>query len=111
MGELVVGEAGFFGAEEDGYVLRGRREVLRGRREVLRGRRELDWWGVEGVEDEGRYLLKWEDGLFDFALADGGGGDDEGAVGDGGGEGVVAAGVLHYFAGGYCCPVFKLQPF
>ncbi len=33
-----------------------------------------------------------EYGLLEVALADGGGGDDEGAVGDGGGEGVVAGG-------------------
>ena len=100
MGELVVGEAGFFGAEEE-CVLRARREASRGDGRFLLGRWELRWLRGEGGEDEGGSLLKWEDGLFDFALADGGGGDDEGAVGDGGGEGVVAAGVVHDFGCGY----------
>jgi len=61
------------------------------------------------VQDEGGDLLEGEEGLFDFALADGGGGDDEGAVGDGGGEGVVAAGVAHDFACGYGGWVVGLQ--
>jgi hypothetical protein len=57
--------------------------------------------GVESGEDQGRDLLEGEEGLFDFAFADGGGGDDEGAVGDGWGEGVVAAGVVHDFSCSY----------
>ncbi len=106
MGELVVGEAGLFGAEEEGYAGHGddllgfvafpclRIETWGAR--VLRGRRELGLvGGGEGGEEEGGGLLEGEDGLFELALADGGGGDDEGAVGDGGGEGVVAAGVGH----------------
>jgi len=54
-------------------------------------------------------LLEGEDGLFELAGADGGGGEDEGAVGDGGGEGVVAAGGLHDVLGGYRGRVVELQ--
>ncbi len=77
MGELVVGEAGFFGAEEESDLWFG--SLCAG----LRGRWE--WLGgcVQGGEDERRDLLEWEDGLRDLALADGRGSDSERAVGDG----------------------------
>jgi hypothetical protein len=86
VGELVVGEAGFFGAEEESDA-------------VLRGRR--GWGCVQGLKDEGGGLLEGENGVLELALADGGGGDDEGAVGDGGGEGVVAAGGVQDVLRGY----------
>ena len=50
-------------------------------------------WSAVGSEAAGGGLLQREDGLGERAFADGGGGDDEGAVGDGVGEGVEAAGV------------------
>ena len=49
--------------------------------------------------------------MLELALADGGGGDDEGAVGDGGGEGVVATGVGHDVLRGYGGWVVELQGF
>ena len=61
--ELVVGEAGFFGAEEEGDAAAG-------------GEGLVDVRGGDGQGPEG---------VLEDALADGGGAEDEGAVGDGGG--------------------------
>jgi hypothetical protein len=76
--ELVVGEASFFGAEEESDVV----------------------MGGEGGEDLWGGLLEGEDGLGELSDANGGGADDEGGVGDGCGQGVKAASVLEDGAGG-----------
>jgi len=45
--------------------------------------------------------------MFELAFADGGGGDDEGAVGDSGGEGIVAARGVHDVLRRYCGLCFQ----
>jgi hypothetical protein len=62
--EVFVGEAALFGAEEEG-----------------------DAAGGEALADQRSSLLEALDGVLQFAVADGGGADDEGAVRDGFGEG------------------------
>jgi hypothetical protein len=69
--EVVVGEAEFFGAEEDGGVA-----------------------GLEMLADSGSGLLETEKRVAKFALRAGGGGaDDQGTAGDSFGDGVDAVGV------------------
>jgi len=80
--ELVVGEAGFFRAEEQGYAGLG------------------VFGGIKGGEEDWGGLLEGEDGTGKVAVADGCGGGDEGAIRDGFGEGGEAAGLLHDGGGG-----------
>jgi len=79
---VLVGEAGLFGAEEEGYA----------------GWSGFVCWScglLQLGEDAGGGLLEGEDGAMEVAFADGGGAGDEGAVGDGFGKGGEAAGLLH----------------
>ena len=62
--EFFIGEAGFFGAEEDGYLA-----------------------CAGGGVDAGGGFGEGEEGMLKVSFTYGGGADDEGAVGDGLGEG------------------------
>jgi len=86
--KVLVGEAGFFRAEEKGYA----------------GWSGFVCWScglLKFVEYARGSLLEGEDSTMEVALANGGGASDEGAVGDGFGEAGEAAGLLHDGGGAY----------
>ena len=93
MAQVVVGEAGFFGAEEDGGAA-GLGLLFR--------RSTIDLWGaralvprLQSLQNTWGGLLEGLYGAIEIAFADGGGADDETAVGDGFRKGGEAASLLH----------------